>query len=194
MTSRYATAVYSENDKLSVLNSKFINLFANATAGAIGCKGTESMRIEGCSFINVTSSKNAGAVYADVNKNEHHPKWTVTISNSLFENCSSTFGGAYIQLGGTLNLIKSNFTNNTAEYMGGAIYLSNTTALIATSKFDKSTAKYHYGGALYIDDSDVIINKCDFTNSKSRTYGDAIYMNDCRYDIKNSQFSFRNSS
>jgi hypothetical protein len=40
----------------------------------------------------------------------------------LFENCSSNFGGAYLQLGGTLTIMKSNFTNNIAEYLGGAVY------------------------------------------------------------------------
>ena len=95
ITSRYATAIYSEGNKLTVLNSKFINLYANATAGAIGVKQNVTLTIDGCSFINVTSSKNAGAVYADINGGfmdyeEIASTSTVTVSNSLFENCSST--------------------------------------------------------------------------------------------------------
>lgn len=82
LTSRYATAIYSEKEKLNVINSKFINLYANASAGAIGSKDVEAITIEGCSFINVTSAKNAGAVYADLNENamvKHHSicHWTL---------------------------------------------------------------------------------------------------------------------
>ena len=195
ITSRYATAIYSEGNKLTVLNSKFINLYANATAGAIGVKQNVTLTIDGCSFINVTSSKNAGAVYADINGGfmdyeEIASTSTVTVSNSLFENCSSTFGGAYLQLGGKLNLIGSTFTNNTAKFIGGAIYLSNTSTLIGGSKFNRNTAKELYGGALYVDDSNIIINKCDFMKNHAGSFGEAIYLHDSKYEIKNSQFSY----
>ena len=193
MTSRYATAIYSEESeiksKLTVLNSKFINLKANATAGAIGAKAINSMTIDGCSFINVTSAKNAGAVYADLNGVKYNPENTATIANSLFENCSSTFGGAYLQLGGKLNIAKTNFVNNTAQYMGGAVYLSNTTTLISNSKFNKNNASLNYGGALYIDDSNCIITTNEFNNNNAGTYGDAIYLHDTKYTIKNCDFT-----
>ena len=117
ISSRYATVIFSEgknkdkyDNKLKVLNSKFINLSANATAGAIGAKTIDSIIIDECSFINVTSSKNAGAVYVDCNGGNVYKESVVTISNSLFEKCSSNFGGAYVQLGGTLNIMKTDFT------------------------------------------------------------------------------------
>ena len=193
MTSRYATAIYLEENevksKLTVLNSKFINLKANATAGAIGSKSTDSITIDGCSFINVTSAKNAGAVYADINGGKTNPDNTVTISNSLFENCSSNFGGAYLQLGGKLNLAKTDFVNNIAQYMGGAVYLSNATVLIGNSKFNKNNATINYGGAIYIDDSNCIITSNEFSNNFAGTYGDAIYLHDSKYNIKNCDFT-----
>ena len=193
MTSRYATAIYSEEieikTKLTVLNSKFINLKANATAGAIGAKSIGSITIDGCSFINITSAKNGGAVYADLNGVKYNPENTATISNSLFENCSSSFGGAYLQLGGKLNIAKTNFVNNTAQYMGGAVYLSNTTTLISNSKFNKNNASLNYGGALYIDDSNCIITTNEFNNNNAYTYGDAIYLHDTKYTIKNCDFT-----
>ena len=193
MTSRYATAIYSEESEvksaLTVLNSQFINLHANATAGAIGAKTTNSLTIDGCSFINVTSAKNAGAVYVDANGGTANSNKTSTISNSLFENCSSNFGGAYLQLGGKLNIAKTNFTNNIAEYMGGAAYLSNTTTLISNSKFNKNNATQNYGGALYIDDSNCIITTNEFNNNYAGTYGDAIYLHDSQYNIKNCDFT-----
>ena len=189
MTSRYATAIYGEGIRLTVLNSKFVNLSANATAGAIGGKQMPSLTIDGCSFINVTSVKNAGAIYADINGNRFNTKYTATLSNSLFENCSSTFGGAYLQLGGKLNIVKSNFTNNAAEYIGGAVYTSNATVLIGSSKFNKNTARQLYGGAVYIDDSNSIINSCEFVENIAGTYGSAVYLHDSKYEIKNSYFS-----
>ena len=189
VTSKYATAIYSEKNKLTVLNSQFINLYANATAGAIGCKATDSLTIEGCSFINVASAKNAGAVYADLNGVNIHSKNAATITNSLFENCSSNFAGAYLQLGGILNLMTTEFTNNIAEYAGGAVYLSNTTVLIGNSKFNKNIANQLYGGAVYIDDSNSIIATCNFMDNNAGTFGDAIYLHDSKYEIKNSKFS-----
>ena len=195
LTSRYATAIYSDGNKLNVLNSKFINLFANATAGAIGAKEIKSLIIDGCSFINVSSSKDAGAVYVDINAGlmgkeyEATVNCSSTVSRTLFENCSSNFGGAYLQLGGKLNLIESNFTSNTAEFTGGAVYLSDTIPLIGNCKFNKNTAKYLYGGALYIDDSNSRITQCSFMNNHAGTYGEAIYLHDTKYEIKNSQFS-----
>ena len=188
MTSKYATAIYSEENQLTVLNSKFINLFANATAGAIGSKRTSLISIKDCEFVNVSSVKNAGAIYADLNGDEINLTNTVSISDSLFENCSSNFGGAYLQLGGKLNMVKTNFTNNTAEYNGGAIFLSNASALIGSSKFDGNTATQLYGGAVYIDDSNSIINNVEFSNNFAGTFGDAIYLRDSEYDIKNSRF------
>ena len=188
MTSKYATAIYSEENKLTVSNSKFINLFANATAGAIGSKRSSLITIKDCAFVNVSSMKNAGAVYADLNGDEINLNNTVSISDSLFENCSSNFGGAYLQLGGKLNMMKTNFINNTAEYSGGAIFLSNTSALIGSSKFDENTAAQLYGGAVYIDDSNSIINNVEFSNNFAGTFGDAIYLRDSEYDIKNSRF------
>ena len=188
MTSKYATAIYSEENKLTVSNSKFINLFANATAGAIGSKRSSLITIKDCAFVNVSSMKNAGAIYADLNGDEINLTNTVSISDSLFENCSSNFGGAYLQLGGKLNMMKTNFINNTAEYSGGAIFLSNTSALIGSSKFDENTAAQLYGGAVYIDDSNSIINNVEFSNNFAGTFGDAIYLRDSEYDIKNSRF------
>ena len=77
-------------------------------------------------------------------------------------------------MGGKLNMMKTNFINNTAEYSGGAIFLSNTSALIGSSKFDENTAAQLYGGAVYIDDSNSIINNVEFSNNFAGTFGDAI--------------------
>lgn len=57
MTSKYATAIYCEKNSLEISNSKFINLFAQNTARAIGLKETHFATIDNCSFINTSSTK-----------------------------------------------------------------------------------------------------------------------------------------
>lgn len=189
LTSKYATAIYSEGNDLIVSNSQFINLYAENTAGAIGVKKTNVVSIDNCSFINVTSSKNGGAVYGDLNGNKYNGSNIVTIKSSMFENCSSNFGGACLLLGGNSNIVQSNFTNNKAECCGGAIYFSNTTALIGNNNFNNNNATYFYGGAIYIDDSDSIVTASDFKNNYAGTIGGGIYLYDSLYTIKNSNFS-----
>ena len=189
MTSKYATAIYCEGNTLKVYNSKFINLRANNTAGAVGFKSMTSVIIDGCSFINATSTKNAGAVWGDINGEGLNPNRFVTIRNSLFENCSSEIGGAYVQLGGQLNLVNSNFTNNFANYSAGAIYVSNTTSLFGNSKFVSNKVDLFFGGAMYVDDSDIAITSCDFINNSAEVLASGIYLYDSKYEIKNSYFS-----
>ena len=187
MSSKYATVIYCEKNRLTVLNSRFVNLYANATAGAIGCKETDSVTIDGCSFINVTSAKNAGAFYADLNGDETSYTHTITVTGSLFENCSSNFAGAYLQLGGKLNIVNCDFVKNTARYNGGVLYLSNTSTLIGNSRFSKNTAEFN-GGVAFIDDSSTIITSCDFKNNNATNFAGAIYLYDSKYEIKNSFF------
>lgn len=67
IVSNYTPAIYMEKSKaLTILNSKFINLAANISSGAIGLKSGGALYIRNCEFINVTSAKNAGAILADI--------------------------------------------------------------------------------------------------------------------------------
>ena len=65
-TSTYSPALYIQRSKLSIINSKFNNLKADITAGAISLKECDEVYIENCEFTNVTSSKNGGAINADI--------------------------------------------------------------------------------------------------------------------------------
>ena len=156
-TSRYATAIF--NDYITTIKkSKFINLHANATAGAVAVKGGNSLgknlqiNIENTEFINTTSVKNAGALYADIN-GAYGFDGTVKILNSKFTDCASEFGGAIVQLGGNLLVSSSNFTKNQADMDGGAIYASNVSATIQNSRFISNGADSSVGagGALLLD-------------------------------------------
>ncbi|MBQ2831559.1 C1 family peptidase [Methanobrevibacter sp.] len=194
MTSKYATAIFCENNKLTVYNTAFINLFAKNTAGAIGLKNTSSVIIDHCSFINSSSSKNGGAVYADLNGGQYAPMNEVTVTYSLFENCSSQFGGAYLQLGGKTTIVDSGLISNVAEYNGGAIYLSNTTALIGNSKINNNKANLFYGGAVFIDDSESTVASCDIVNNAAGISGSGIYLYSSGYEIKNTYFAKNNGN
>ena len=70
-TSKYATAILAEdNCKVKISNSKFRNLFANKTAGAISIKNTPTLIISDCEFYNVSSVNNAGAIFVDTSAEE----------------------------------------------------------------------------------------------------------------------------
>lgn len=189
-TSRYATAIYNSEGKTNIKNTKFINLFANATAGAIGVKNPKSTNIENCEFINVSSAKNGGAIYADVNGNDYNPKIITTISKTLFENCTSEFGGAVLQLGGKLNVITSTFLNNSALYKGGAIYTSNVSLYVDGANFTGNKIlgeDYSNGGAMFIDDGYVEVINSNFLNNTAYS-GGAIYVYDSYFKVTYSTF------
>ena len=192
MTSQYATAIYSERNKLTVLNSKFINLFAKNTAGAIGVKSTKTVNIEDCSFINVSSGKNGGAIFVDLNEGQANYTNKITVKDSLFEKCSSEFGGAYLQLGGKLIMDNSDFKRNVAQYCGGAIYLSNTTSTINNAELSRNKAKDLYGGAVFVDDSKVTISSSNIVNNVVGSLGSGIYLYSSEYTIKKNNFAKNN--
>ncbi len=85
-TSKYSTAVKAAN-KLKIVNTTFTNLYALLSAGAITVKKMDYCEIDGCTFVNVSSEKNGGALFSDTLNR-------VYISNSSFTNCFSGFGGA----------------------------------------------------------------------------------------------------
>ena len=111
-TSRYASAIFSNNDgNIEITNSRFKNLHANKTAGAIGVKKIQDPMISNCTFDNISSANNGGAIFADINGNELSFSGSVMIKDTLFNNCHSNFGGSLLQLGGLLNILNSNFTS-----------------------------------------------------------------------------------
>ena len=73
--------------------------------------------IKNSEFKNISCEKNGGSLYFDLVEN-------VEISNSTFTHSYAEFGGAILQLEGSLTVENCNFTQNTAFYDGGAIYAS----------------------------------------------------------------------
>lgn len=120
-------------------------------------------------------------------------EYGTTILDCVFENTSSMIGGTYIQLGGSLIINDTNFTNNKATYYGGAVYISFADSQITNCIFDSNGVELlddnpTHGGAIYSDYSYLKISKSKFTNN-SAYMGNAIYACDSLYDITNSTFA-----
>ncbi|WP_462315591.1 C1 family peptidase [Methanobrevibacter sp.] len=192
-SSSYATALFFKSVKSAkIKDSKFINLKANLTAGAIGLRNGGELYIENCEFTNTTSTNNGGAVFVDI-IGEFDETGNVTLTDNIFRDTYSGFGGAYVQLGGKLLLNNSEFINNHATFNGGAVYLSYTDAEIDNCNFTSNGVELNdqdyptYGGAVLFDMATVIINNVNFINNTASA-GSAIYAYDTSYNIKNSLF------
>ena len=189
-SSSYSPALYVRGSKTSIINSKFNNLKANITAGAIGVRLGGEIYIKNCEFINTTSSKNAGAVYADIAGDGNGGN--VTILDSIFKDTYSDFGGAFLQLGGDLLLNNTEFINNHATYNGGSVYLSCVNGKINNCTFTSNSVDViegypTYGGAILLDMGTYNISKSKFFNNNASA-GAAIYAYDSAYTISNSIF------
>ncbi|AMD17373.1 hypothetical protein TL18_04670 [Methanobrevibacter sp. YE315] len=187
LTSRYATAVYNDGGRNQIKNTRFINLHADATGGAVAFKGCQYTEIENCVFINVTASRNGGAIYADVNSVGYFPDGFTFINQTLFEDCTSEFGGAVLQLGGNIAIAYSTFLNCLADYSGGAVYASNASVALENVNFTGNQALFLVGGAMLVDNSNVEIATSNFENN-SADYGGAIYAYDTYFEVEDSEF------
>ena len=191
-TSKYSPAIFAENEaEITITNSKFKNLHANMTAGAIATKKITSLSITDCEFDNTTSSNNGGSLFIDSNGESEKPNYMTTrIFNTTFNNCYSGFGGAVLQLDGLLFITSSNFTNNVAEYEGGAVYTSYSTVRVSESHFISNTLKdeISYGGAAYFDKGDVRITDSRFENNLGKTVS-TIYLYDTEMTIEDNYFN-----
>ena len=170
--SPYSPALYLRSSKTSIINSKFINLRGNITSGAIGVRMGGDLYVKNCEFINTTSSKNAGAIFADVLYDDY--LGVVTIIDTVFKDTRSEFGGALLQLSGNLFLNNTKFINGHAAHNGGSVYLSYVNGVINNCTFDSNGV-------------DVIEGYPTFFNNYAGA-GAAIYAYDSAYTISNSIF------
>ena len=192
-SSKYATAIYS-NYQTAIKKTKFINLHANLTAGAVAVKpsgeNTTTVILDS-EFINVSSTKNGGALYLDIyGAADGDLTGWVTINNTIFNNCSSEFGGAVLQLGGFSKISNSQFINNNANENGGAVYTSYVEMNIDNTNFtkNKASADYGLGGAIYFDIGSLTVANSNFKDNLARE-GGAIYAYDSKYTIEDSPFA-----
>ena len=193
-TSKYATAIYNTG-WTTIKKSKFINLVANITAGAVAIKGGNPLKyatlvIDDCEFVNVTAARNGGAVFVDINGDGYNcDGGVVRIINSIFDKNTAEFGGAILQLGGTLDVSDSLFANNIAKENGGAIYSSDANVILNNNIFANNQANETngYGGAVHFDYEAATVEDCTFTDNVA-SKGGAIYSESTFYLIMNSEF------
>jgi len=185
-TSKYATALYADTSNVNIFNSRFNNLSASVTAGAIASKRMTNLTVKNCEFENIRSVKNGGAIFADINADSENLKGTTLVNATKFINCKSGYGGAILQLGGSLIVIFSDFIGNDVDYNGGAIYASNATFYAGRDNFTNNQGySYTEGGAIYLDyTNDVEIEWCEFTNNKAAV-GGAICLMDSTFKVTN---------
>lgn len=191
-TSKYCTAIRAGGNT-TIKNSKFINLCSTITAGALGLKEIDELIIDNCTFVNVTSDKNGGAIFTDVPGYTHSNIGEVIINRSSFVNCSSGFGGVILHIGGNLTILDSNFTDNWAVFDGGAVYTTNANVTILNSTFDANCALYDegrgsFGGAIFTDMGVLKLYNSELTRNAAQ-YGAAVYLYDSQYSISNNDFS-----
>ena len=190
-TSNFTTAVRGTS-KTVIRNSKFINLCSKISVGAVGLKNVNEAEIDNCTFVNVTSQKNGGAILMDV-FGDSMVYGSTLVSNSNFVDCYSRFGGALMQLGGALAITNCTFTNNSAEIGGGAIYVSYVVADILNSKFNGnhilvSDSYDTSGGAIYCDFSELSLMGNELT-CNSAQYGAALFTYDSKCDVIKNNFT-----
>ena len=192
-TSKYATAIFCEGKgDVRIYCSKFKNLHANKTAGAIATKLIDDISIIDCEFDNSSSENNGGAVFIDSNGNKVSRNYNTKamIVRSSFKDCYSGFGGAVLQLGGSLNISDSNFTSNNAEYEGGAVYTSYALVQIYNSNFKYNTLvdNISYGGACYFDMGNTILRDNRFEDN-SGSIVSTLYAYDTELVLQNNYFN-----
>ena len=182
--SRYSAAVYAQ-ENISISDSYFVDLYANATAGAIGIRNPNNIEINHCILANTKAEKNGGGIYIDMGNVARI--FHTYITNSSFINCSGDFGGALVQLGGNLTIENSAFSNNTASYDGGAVFVSGTYLNLDNNAFDSNNILNNNssnGGAVYCDRSIVNATYLIFTNNEKN----AVYTYDSILNISNCEF------
>ena len=183
--SSYANAIYGENGRVTVRNTKFRNLTVLNSAGAIGVKYAVNLTVEDCEFTNITSGKDGGVIFADINQGY------VTIANSKFHGCFAAFGGAVMQLRAELNIINSTFEDNIAMYDGGVLWTSYADVSIENSTFKRNNVvkeDLEIGGVLYFDKGDILIKGSTFIDNHGSNKGDAVFTYDSKLTLQNNTF------
>ncbi len=94
---------------------------------------------------------------------------TLTISNSIFSNnSSSVFGGGVANNEGVVTVINSTFSRNTAVSHGGAIFNSlNGTLIVSNTTFSGNTSTLTRGGGIGNDGGTVTITNSTFDQNKA---------------------------
>ena len=175
-TSKYGTALFS-NNRAYISNSKFVNLSAKLTGGALLFKDAAEVIVKNSTFINNRAKNDGGAIFSDSKSISNSLK----VYNSTFINSTANYGAAVCALRTDFSVENSTFLNNVANFGGGAIFASSTYLSIKNSSFIGNNAidekMGSYGGAIYHDFYEFLsIKNSTFLQNHAKTHGDAIYI------------------
>ena len=195
ITSNMATAINFKGYSFTIKKSKFRNLHAILSGGAFLGKFFPDFDndgkyrivgpfiIEDCEFANVTSGNDGGVFYFDMDSAAQRLLQPFDITNTIFTDCQSRYGGAISALGGILNIVNSTFKNNRAGFEGGAIYTSWSHLNIVDSVLSNNSAEKN-AGAIYFDKGNLTIKKSNLTGNKViKGSVNGIYANDVNLDM-----------
>jgi len=162
-------ALYLDCDDLTVTNSTFTGNVADSDAGALYFDG-EDLVVTGSTFTNNTGD-DAGGLYLGGN--------THTITNSTISGnrAVSGDGGGLASDDGTLAVLGTTISGNTASGDGGGLYLSNNATTIANSTIANNTAA-GYGGGIALEAGDLTLLQTTISgNTATSGPGDGLYLN-----------------
>ena len=190
ISSKYSPALFTFNQQsmtyVVINNTRFINLRANESAGAVSLKMVRKAIIENCIFENTSAVKNAGAVFADT-AGEGSGIGSVDFINVTFKDTYSSFGGAIVHIGGNLTIWDSTFAGCHGDYDGGAAYISWAYAVITNTTFASNHVENNggypsLGGAIYCDAGQLNLTDCEFKDNNALSAG-AVCIYDSKYYI-----------
>ena len=166
-TGEYGGAICMDNGDLVITNSLFINNNAYNFGGAIAALYEANVRVKNTSFINDTSTNDAGGAIYLIHS-------TLSATNVTANECSATFGSVVTALNSTVALSKINAFNNTAKYDGGAVYQMYNGLTIMDSYFENNRALN--GGAVFVDGAEIFnLQYNTFYNNVAEYTAGAVY-------------------
>lgn len=194
----YGGAIYANDATISIKNAAFqsnstpegwggaIVLYEGATATIEDSEFTENsagnypgaianfcsvMTVTRTSFLNNRSGGWGGAIMTGCDDDVA----TTTVKDSLFHgNSADSYGGAIMQISGTLSSEGNTYSENTA-YFGGAIY-GATDITSHGDTFTKNTAE-SYGGGLYFSNGSIDLTGSMIYDNKASVGANDIFAN-----------------
>jgi predicted outer membrane repeat protein len=113
---------------------------------------------------------------------------TLTVTNSTFSNNSAGGSGGAIAEEGTLTITNSTFSNNSATTLGGAIVMSNGTMTVTNSTFSNNSVT-DYGGAIETNSGTLTVTNSIFSNNSAANGGGIFEINSNSATVSNSTFT-----
>jgi len=163
----YGGAIYIDGGTLNIVDSRFINNYADNYGGSIAAENYVNVTVSESKFFNTKSLADAGgAIYTR--------DASLKISNVEIVNSSATFGGAITTLSTDVSLTYLTVENASAKWDGGAVYHMYGAFSSFYGKFNNNSAMN--GGALFIDNStNLILRANQFSYNHANFTAGAVY-------------------